>query len=70
MLIQVACINTFTSFNSLDIMMTTITLSKDQFLSLHFIETFFPNESFGESTDIEYWTEKLFDGSSKIEVEY
>lgn len=56
--------------------MTTITLTKDRFLSLHFIEkcivleTFFPNESFGESTDIEYWTEKMFDDTTEIELEY
>jgi hypothetical protein len=57
-------------------MIMTIILTKDRFLSLHFIEkcivleTFFPNKSFGENTNIEYWTEKLFNGSTEIEVEY
>ena len=57
-------------------MITTITLTKDRFLNLHFIEkcivleTFFPNESFVESADIEYWTEKLFNDNTEIEIGY
>ena len=55
-------------------MTQTIILTKERFLSLHFIEkcivleTVFSNESFGDDTDIDFWIDELFENKSSIEI--
>ena len=34
------------------------------------LETVFPNETFGNDTDIDFWAKKLFNGYNEIKVEY
>ncbi len=57
-------------------MLKTITLTKERFLNLHFVEkcivleTIFLNETFGDDTDIDFWFDELFKNKSQIEIKF